>query len=96
VTCSYFVYYRTSAAAADVRKAVGEMQRALAQETGIAGRLMRRADDPTTWMEVYEAVPDAARFERSLEDSVARFALTRLVAGDGRRHIERFVAEPCA
>lgn len=96
MTCSYFIYYRTSAGAEDVRSAVCEMQRALARETGIAGRLMCRADDPTTWMEVYEAVPDAARFERSLENAVAKFDLARLLAGDGRRHVERFVAASCA
>ncbi len=96
MTCSYFIYYRSAAAAADVRAAVGAMQRALAQETGIAGRLMQCADDPTTWMEVYEAVPDPARFERRLGDAVASFALARLLSGDGRRHVERFVTVPCA
>jgi hypothetical protein len=96
VTCSYFIYYRSAAAAEDVRKSVGAMQRALAQETGVAGRLMRRADDPTTWMEVYEAVSDAARFERSLNDAVAKFGLAGLLAADARRHVERFVAESCA
>lgn len=90
--CSYFVYYRTWAGADELRTIVGEMQRALAQETGIGGRLMRRADDPTTWMEVYESVPDAASFERSLDAAVARFGLARLLSGDGRRHVERFVA----
>lgn len=96
MTCSYFIYYRSAAGAEEVRKSVGAMQRAIEQETGVAGRLMRRADDPTTWMEVYEAVPDAARFERNLDDAVARFGLTGLLAGDGRRHVERFVAESCA
>jgi hypothetical protein len=98
VICSYFIYYRTSAGADEVRKIVGEMQRALAQETGIGGRLMRRADDPTTWMEVYESVPDAVNFERSLDAAVARFGLARLLVGDGRRHVERFVSIqlPCA
>jgi hypothetical protein len=92
VICSYFIYYRTAAGADEVRKAVGEMQRALAQETGIGGRLMRRAEDPTTWMEVYESVPDPASFERSLDAAVARFGLARLLGADGRRHVERFVA----
>ena len=96
MTCSYFIYYRTSAGLEDVRTAVGAMQRALAQETGIAGRLLRRSDDPTTWMEVYEGVPDTARFERCLEEAVARFEITQLLAGDGRRHVERFIAVPCA
>jgi Domain of unknown function (DUF4936) len=92
VTCSYFVYYRAVGDASELRAAVGAMQQALAQETGVAGRLMRRVDDPTTWMEVYESVGDASRFERSLAAAVARFQLERLLAAEARRHVERFVA----
>jgi hypothetical protein len=92
VICSYFIYYHASGAESALRAAVGAMQQALARETGVAGRLMRRADDPTTWMEVYESVADAPGFERSLAAAVARFELDRLLAADGRRHVERFVA----
>jgi Domain of unknown function (DUF4936) len=92
VTCSYFIYYRAAGAEGELRAAVGAMQQALAQETGVAGRLMRRADDPTTWMEVYESVGDVSGFERSLAAAVARFAVERLLAADARRHVERFVA----
>jgi hypothetical protein len=67
------------------------MQAALARETGVAGRLMRRADDPATWMEVYEAVPDAVEFDRRLAAAVARFAVDRLLDADAQRHVERFV-----
>ena len=92
MTCSYFIYYRASGDESELRAAVRAMQQALAQETGVAGRLMRRADDPTTWMEVYEPVADAPRFERSLAAAVARFEMDRLLAADARRHVERFVA----
>ena len=92
MTCSYFIYYRAAAAEGELRAAVGAMQQALAQETGVAGRLMRRADDPATWMEVYEPVADPSRFERSLAAAVAHFAVERLLAADARRHIERFVS----
>lgn len=92
MTCSYFIYYRAAGDASELRAAVGAMQRALAQEIGVAGRLMRRADDPTTWMEVYEPVHDASGFERCLAAAVARFEVERLLAADARRHVERFVA----
>jgi hypothetical protein len=92
VTCSYFIYYRAAGADGELQAAVGAMQQALARETGIAGRLMRRADDPTTWMEIYESVRDASGFERSLAAAVARFEVDRLLAPDARRHVERFVA----
>jgi 8-oxo-dGTP pyrophosphatase MutT (NUDIX family) len=94
VTCSYFIYYRSTEAADEVQRAVGAMQRALAEEAGIQGRLMRRADDSTTWMEVYEAVSDAPRFERALGSAVERFALARLLGAGAERHVERFVAVP--
>jgi len=92
VTCSYFIYYRAAGDDSALRAAVDAMQQALARETGVPGRLMRRADDPTTWMEVYEPVRDAPRFERSLAAAVARFELDRLLAADAQRHVERFVA----
>jgi hypothetical protein len=91
VTCSYYVYYRSGHPEREISAVVGEMQAALAHETGVAGRLMRRADDPATWMEVYEAVPDAADFEQRLAAAVARFAVDRLLDADARRHVERFV-----
>jgi len=91
VTCSYYVYYRSRRPAREISAVVGEMQAALARETGIAGRLMRRADDPATWMEVYEAVPDTADFEQRLAAAVVRFAADRLLDADARRHVERFV-----
>jgi hypothetical protein len=91
VTCSYYVYYRSRRPEREISAVVGEMQAALARETGIAGRLMRRADDAATWMEVYEAVPDTAEFEQRLAAAVVRFAVDRLLDADARRHVERFV-----
>lgn len=91
MTCSYYIYYRSRHPERELAAIVGEMQAALARETGVAGRLMRRADDPSTWMEVYEAVTDAADFEQRLAAAVARFALERLLDGQARRHVERFV-----
>jgi hypothetical protein len=94
VTCSYFVYYRAAGDDGALRAAVDAMQQALARETGVPGRLMRRADDPTMWMEVYEPVLDAPRFERSLAAAVARFGVDRMLTADAQRHVERFVAVP--
>ena len=48
--------------------AVGALQRELSDATGIGGRLLRRRDDETTWMEIYESVPDGARFEAKLAE----------------------------
>jgi hypothetical protein len=52
------------------------------RECGVRGRWLRRRDDPTTYMEVYEGVQDDVAFERLLE---------REAAGFGVRRTERFV-----
>jgi hypothetical protein len=44
---------------------------------------MHRRDDPTTYMEVYEDVKDAARFEALLEREGAKLGV--------QRRLERFV-----
>ena len=69
------------------------MQTALAQESGVDGRLLRRVDGSGTWMEVYDDVPDPDRFERELMAAVARFGLRSLLAPGAERHVERFTAD---
>jgi hypothetical protein len=92
VSTSYFIYYRTAADAAEVRRVAGALQARLARESGVNGRLMRCADDPATWMEVYEGIDDPAAFERAEAAAVEQVGFARLLAADARRHIERFVA----
>jgi uncharacterized protein DUF4936 len=88
VTLSYYVYYRVPAENAErARKAVGAIQRELSGTTGVAGRLLRRRDDASTWMEIYENVQDGARFEAQLAGLVERHALSALLApGSSRKH----------
>lgn len=64
----YYIYYRVeSARAAELESRVRAMQAALAADTGIRGRLMRKRGEPLLWMEVYEGVGSAEAFERALE-----------------------------
>ena len=51
---------------------------------GVTGRWMRRRDDPSTYMEVYEGVKDEAGFEALLERAGTQFGLARKV--------ERFIS----
>ncbi|MFI4922858.1 MAG: DUF4936 family protein, partial [Burkholderiales bacterium] len=56
---NFYIYYRVEpagAAALDAR--IHEMQTALHNQTGIAGRLLKKRDEPLLWMEVYENVAD--------------------------------------
>jgi hypothetical protein len=89
----YFIYYRVRAELDpdDIQAGVCAMQAALARRTGIAGRLMHRAHEEATWMEVYEGVSEPAAFEAALAAEVAAHDLDALVEPGAARHIERFV-----
>jgi hypothetical protein len=88
---SYYIYYRVPVAnTARTREAVGALQRELSEATGIGGRLLRRRDDESTWMEIYESVPDAARFESKLAELVERHGILSLLAPGSSRKQEIF------
>lgn len=81
-----YVYYRVQPGREDdCRAAVMAMQ----TELGVAPSLLRRADDPSTWMEIYEGQDEA--FAARLDDAARRHGLAAFLAGDGARHCERFV-----
>jgi hypothetical protein len=80
---SYYVYYRVDPARlAGLREEIEALFRAIEGSCGVRGRWMRRRDEPSTYMEVYEDVADEARFEALLEREAARLGL--------QRHVERF------
>jgi Domain of unknown function (DUF4936) len=84
---NYYVYYKADAGGAtQLRRAVTHLFKVVEERFGVRGRWMRRRDDPTTYMEVYEDVKDEAAFEALLEREGAKL-------GQGRK-LERFV--PCA
>jgi len=88
---NYYIYYRVAPSdAARARALVDAVQSALGQVTGIQGRLLHRDDDPSTWMEIYEVVADPQRFEAELERLLAQHGFDACLAGDSRRHTERF------
>lgn len=81
---NFYVYYRVDPARLEViRHAVEKIFAAVERETGIRGRWMRRRDEATTYMEVYEGVKDDLAFEALLEREAARLGL--------ERKVERFV-----
>jgi len=87
----YYIYYRVPTEnAARARSAVGDLQRELSKATGIGGRLLRRRDDETTWMEIYEAVADGASFEETLAALVERHGIRALLAPGSSRKQEIF------
>jgi len=91
VSLSYYIYYRVPPdKAARAQLAVGALQRELSAATGVGGRLLRRRDDETTWMEIYENVPDSARFEAKLSELVERHGVPALLTPGSMRKQEVF------
>ena len=81
---NYYVYYKVGAdRVGEVRGLVESLFAEVEKRTGIRGRWMRRRDDPTTYMEVYEGIQDERAFEALLEREGAKLGLPRKV--------ERFV-----
>jgi len=87
---SYYVWYRLAGDACEARAAVTAMMLDVAADCGVVGRLMKRADDPGTWMEIYEEVDEPAAFEHALDDALRRHGA--LAYAHGGRHVECFVA----
>lgn len=91
---SYYVYYRVTQAS-QATPLAHELLAMMKQKTGIVGRLLRKRDDPATWMEIYEGVQDAPAFERSLAECVEATRFEGVLPPGGARHVECF-EEPCA
>jgi hypothetical protein len=81
---NYYVYYRVDPAQlGELRVAIERLFGSIERETGVRGRWMHRRDDPTTYMEVYEGVPEDKAFETLLEREASGLGLAR--------RVERFV-----
>ncbi len=85
-----YVYYKVNAANAQaVLRAAQALTTGVAEATGARARLLRRREQPGTWMEVYDTIGDAATLERVLDERVAACGFLDLLEGSGR-HTERF------
>lgn len=89
----YFIYYPVRIGMeADLARGLYNLQAEIHATTGVAGRFLRKADDPWTWMEIYENVLDTPAFDAALESAIERHGVMRFLEDGGRRHTERFVA----
>jgi hypothetical protein len=81
---NYYVYYKVEpGGVAQLRPRVEALFKKVQEQFDVQGRLMRRRDDPTTYMEVYEDVKDEGGFEALLEREGAKLGV--------QRKLERFV-----
>ncbi len=89
----YYVYYRirTDVEHDDLGASVRAMQASIKRATGITGRLLWRASDDRTWMEIYERVVDTAIFETTLQRETENAGVLSYIEPGSARHMERFV-----
>ena len=91
MTLHYYIYYRVPPEnAGRARVAIAGLQEDLAARTGVAGKFLRRRDDETTWMEIYENVPDAQQLEAVLADLVRERGIAVLLVPGTTRKQEVF------
>ncbi|TXH75263.1 DUF4936 family protein [Thiobacillus sp.] len=86
-----YVYYRIDPAQTSlVAPRIDALLDALARYCSEPPRRLRRCDDPSTWMEIYEGIADFAAFSAAME----RAALDLDCAGAtvGERYLECFSA----
>jgi len=82
---NYYVYYKIAPERLEeLRPQIEKLLAAIEKHSGVRGRWMRRRDDPTTYMEVYEGVADERGFDALLEREGARLGL--------QRKVERFIS----
>jgi quinol monooxygenase YgiN len=74
----YYVYYKLSPErVSELRAMVERLFQEIERQCGVRGRWMRRRDDPTTYMEVYEGVSNEAAFEALLEREGGKLGVAR-------------------
>jgi len=89
----YYIYYRVDPERLlEADAAVKQIQYELETHFSVAGRLLKKRDEPLLWMEIYEDVPSSAEFEAALKLAEDKAGIMRFVFGDGQRHLECFVA----
>ena len=86
---SYYIYYRV-AQPVQAQALVRSIQSSLKSRLGITGRLLRKRDEPATWMEIYEGVEDAGAFEQQLAAMVQAANFATILETGSARHMECF------
>jgi len=87
---NFYIYYRIDPTQRTAMLAAVARHFAYMRAQGFEGRLMERPEDTDTWMEVFEAVADAAAFRRALSNAEHTSGVADLLPDGGRRHVEHF------
>lgn len=87
----YYVYYKVETGSETLaRERAQALVAEIRRQTGIQGRLLRRRDDPSTWMEIYKDVPAAADFAASLALAANALNFIEVLKAGSARHLEVF------
>lgn len=90
---NYYIYYRVDPGRLlEADAAVKQIQFELETQLGIAGRLLKKRDEPLLWMEIYENIASDEAFEAALKKAELKAKIMDFVQGDGQRHLECFQA----
>lgn len=92
MTSACFVYYRVKSESADARAAVASVIDAVRRRTGVAGRWMRKIEEPLLWMEIYEGIEQPTAFAEALAEAVHAADFDRFLQAGSERKMENFVA----
>ena len=88
---NYYVYYKVNLDEREaLQRAVAELFDAVKKETGLSGKWLHRADDPATYMEVFEGVRDGDAFEALIARECERLTFDRFLKPGATRRCERF------
>jgi hypothetical protein len=90
LTTHYYIWYRVQGDVIAAHAAVDGVIKDMYATVGVLGRRLVRRDDPRTWMEIYENVADARRFEEALRMAEQRRNVAEFIEG-GKRHLEPFL-----
>ncbi|MHB1677334.1 MAG: DUF4936 family protein [Sulfuriferula sp.] len=90
----YYVYYRVYTDDAETELQIRSMQARLGCRCGVYGYLLKRREDPLTWMEVYESIANGATFERHMNHALSESDATMFI--NGNRVTECFLSSNTA
>ena len=89
----YYIYYRVNPEhLLEADAAVKQIQYEIEAQFSVAGRLLKKRDEPFLWMEIYENVAASAAFEAALKVAEIKAGIMQYVNKDDQRHLECFVA----
>lgn len=90
---NYYIYYRVDAAyTLEASAAVKQIQYEIEAHFSVAGRLLKKRNEPLLWMEIYENVASSEEFETVLNTAEIKSEIKRFMQENEQRKIECFVA----